>query len=110
MAIDFFLLHGLVMLLDRVLLPGMSIVINLFELVCGEMGVNLSCGEGLMSKKLLDAAEVGTIVEHVGSEAMTEGMWADARVESSHFEVLIHFSSYASCAEPSTMLVHKEDF
>lgn len=37
-------------------------LVNLLELLCGKMGVNLSSGEGLVAKQLLHAPQIGAVV------------------------------------------------
>ena len=63
-----------------------------------------------MAKQLLNTAEVSPAVQHMGGEAVSQGMGADGRVEACYFEVFIHFSADASGAEAFAVLIDEQDF
>ena len=74
------------------------------------MGIDLGSGEGLMSQKFLHASQIRSIVQHVCGKAVTQGMWADRRIQSRFPQVLVHFPSDAACAESMAVLVGKQYF
>ena len=58
-----------------------------------------------MSEQLLNAADIGTTVEQVGSETMTEGMWTRTRIESALFDVLLEHSRHTPSRQPAAEFV-----
>jgi hypothetical protein len=60
----------------------MGLVIRIDQTLPGHMGVNLGGGEASMAEEILNTSEVGTSVEEMRCEAMTEGVRARGRVQS----------------------------
>jgi len=87
---------------------GVSVVVDLFHFVCGEVGIYLSGAEGLMSEEFLDDTQIGAIVKHMCGEAVPEGVRADFWVESGLEEVFVEFSTYRACAESVSVLVDEK--
>lgn len=58
-------------------LTGMAPGMDLLEIVDSHMGVDLGRFQGLMTQKLLDMADRGTIPHHVGGTGVPEGMGGD---------------------------------
>ena len=58
-----------------------------------------------MSEQLLNAADIGTTVEQVGSETMTEGMRTRTRIESALFDVLLEHSRHTPSCQPAAEFV-----
>ena len=56
------------------------------------MGIDLCRTEGLVPEQFLYGAEVGTVVQEVGCERVSQGVWADLRIEACFLEVLIEFA------------------
>ena len=53
---------------------GMGLVVDLFELRGGELGVALGGGESLVAEQFLDGAEVGAFFKEVSAEGVAEGV------------------------------------
>ena len=49
-------------------------VVDLFELRGGELGVALGGGESLVAEQFLDGAEVGAFFKEVSAEGVAEGV------------------------------------
>ena len=82
--------------------------VNFLYLAGRQMRVYLCSRKRLMAKQLLNTAKVSAAVEHMGGEAVPQGMGTDGRIQASHFEVLIHFSADASGAEAFAVLIDKQ--
>jgi len=91
-------------------LSGVRFVVDLFHPGGRYVGVYLCRRKRLMAEQFLNASEVGAVVEHVGGEAVSQGMRADRGVEARGAEVLVHLSPDAAGAESLAVLVGKEDF
>ena len=61
-----------------------------------------------MPEEFLDDPEIGAIVEHMGGEAVSQGMGADLGVEPGLEEVFVEFSPDGACAEPFSMFVDEK--
>ena len=53
---------------------GMGIVVGLLHSLGGEMRIDLGRGEALVTQQLLDAPEIGTVVQKVRGETVSEGV------------------------------------
>src|SRR6476469_2025216 len=71
------------------------------------MGVDLRGCQVLVAQEFLDSADIGTSIEHVGSERVTESMWRRALVEASHLQILDEQSSNTSRRKTGSILVHE---
>ncbi len=60
----------------------MRFVVDGLETRRGQVRVDLGGREGLMAQKLLHAAQIRSVVEQVGREAVSERVRADAGIES----------------------------
>ena len=58
----------------------MRLIVDLFQPLGCQVRVDLGCAEALVAEQFLDASQVGTVVEEVRGEAVTEGVRADAGV------------------------------
>ena len=58
-------------------LAGMAPGVDFLQIVDGNMGVDLGRFQGFMTEKLLDMADRGTVLHHVGGTGMAEGMGED---------------------------------
>lgn len=88
---------------------GVGLVVDLFELLRGEVGIDLSSRKRLMAEQLLNASQIGAVIEHMRREAVPERMRADIRVEAGHLQVFIHLSANAAGAEAPAVLINEED-
>ena len=84
-------------------------IVDLLELRRGQMRIDLRRGQRLMAEQLLDASQVGAIIEHVSRKAMAQRMGADRRIQPGHLEVLVHLAPDASRAQSPSVLVHKQN-
>lgn len=62
-----------------------------------------------MAQQFLNTSQVGSIVEHVGCKAVTQGMRADCRIQSCFNQIFIHFTANTAGAEPFAVFVGKQD-
>jgi len=86
----------------------MGVVVGLLEARGRQVRVDLRRRERLVAEKLLDAAQVRPVVEHVRGEAVPQGVGADARIESGLGQILIQLAANAPRAEPLPVLVDEE--
>ena len=56
----------------------MGILVNLFEMLTCNMGVNLGSGEVGMAEQLFDGLNIASFIQDMGSEAVTEHVRADS--------------------------------
>jgi len=52
----------------------MKRLVDFFELLVGNMGINLSRGYGRMAEHGLDRADVGAVDEQIGGKGMAQGV------------------------------------
>lgn len=64
------------------------------------MGIDLGGGDGGMPEHGLDGAYVGTVLEEVGSEAVTQGVWMDIFYDASLGGIVFHESLDAAWGKP----------
>lgn len=69
--------------------PRMGGVVGIAQAFFGDVGVDLRGGEGCVAEEGLDAAEVGTVVEEVGSEGVTQFVGGDVEGDAGESEVLL---------------------
>ncbi len=72
---------------------------SFFQVFIGDMGVDLGSGDGGVSEHSLDGSYVRTVLEEVGSEAVTEGMWMDILHDTSLGGIVFHESLDTSGSE-----------
>ncbi len=61
----------------------MGFFVDLLDLRDGELGVALRGAEALVAEELLDGAEVGALLKHVGAEGVAQGVRVDIRGQAS---------------------------
>ena len=83
----------------------MAFVVVFLELGRRHVCINLCRAERLVSEQLLDASQIGSVVEHVGREGVSECMRADRRIEAGRSQILVKLAPNASSAEPLTVFV-----
>ena len=57
-------------LFEAVFRLRVGLFVNLFELIGGQVSINLGGTQGAVSEQFLDDPQVGAIIEHMGGEAM----------------------------------------
>ena len=62
---------------------------DFFEVLVGDVSVDLGGGDVGVAEHGLDGAEVGAIHEKVGSEAVAEGVWGNVLGDTGHFGVFL---------------------
>ena len=67
----------------------MRVVVDILETVDGDMRVDLGGGEACVAEQFLHIADVGTCVQKVRGEGVTEGMGCDFRGESGPHQPLL---------------------
>src|SRR5258708_7224267 len=83
-------------------------VVDFLHPACRQVRVNLRGAQALVAKKLLDAAQVGAVVEQMGGEAVAERMGADARIEAGLHQILVELAADGARAERFAVLVEKD--
>ena len=78
----------------------MGLVVHFLETTCGQMGIYLSGAQAAMAKQFLNAAQVSTFVEHMGSEGVSQRMRTNRRVQSGLGEILVQFAPDTASAQP----------
>lgn len=68
---------------------GVELFVDFFEVLVGNVGVNLGSGDVGVSEHGLDGADVGAVHEEVGGEAMAQGMWGNVFGDAGHFGVFL---------------------
>ncbi len=61
-----------------------------------------------MAEKLLHATQVGAVVEHVGCEAVAQGMRTDRRIQARVEEVFVQLATDTARAQALAVLVHEQ--
>jgi hypothetical protein len=86
----------------------MGLAINLQQAVEVNMSVFLSCGQALMSKKLLNGSEVSPAAQKMRSERMAERMRADFPGNSYLFDPLLDKALDRANAQPSSAVIQEK--
>lgn len=68
---------------------GVGGVVDLFHTGGGDVGVDLGGGEVGVAEELLDAAEVGSVVEEVGGEAVAQFVGTDLELDAGTAQVFL---------------------
>ena len=83
-------------------------MVRVVQPFAGDVGVNLGRREASMTKKLLNAAEIGAAVEQMGGEAVAEGVRAGTGVEAPSDEMFFEQAPHASRREPGPEPVQED--
>lgn len=59
--------------------PRMGLVVNLEHVFDGELSVTLGGRKTLVAEHLLNRAQIGSFLQHVGSEGVAQGVRMDLR-------------------------------
>lgn len=60
--------------------PRVRLIVDLFQSLRGQVRVDLRRAEALMAEQFLDASQVGSVVEQMRGEAVTQCVRADSGV------------------------------
>src|SRR5687768_18413055 len=72
---------------------GVRLVVDLDELLHGDVRVDLGGGEAGVAEELLYVAEVGAAVEEVRGEGVAQGVRADVVDARADLDVLVHHAA-----------------
>ncbi len=75
----------------------MILFVHLAQLLVGDVGINLSCGNRSVSKHALNAANVSAVLQQISGEAVAERVWADFFHDSTKQSILLNYSLDRSC-------------
>ena len=64
---------------EVLLRPRMGLVVNLEHVFDGELSVTLGGRKTLVAEHLLNRAQIGSFLQHVGSEGVAQGVRMDLR-------------------------------
>lgn len=78
----------------------MELLVGFFQIFIGDMGIDLCGGDGGMPEHGLDGAYIGTILEEIGSEAVTQGVRVDVLHDASLGGIVLHESLDAPRGKP----------
>ena len=85
-------------------------MVDLFQPVDADVGVDLCGGEAFVSEEFLDDAEVGAGIEHVGCEAVAEGVGGYFASSGQDLpDVFFDDALNAACGEGAAAEVYKCD-
>ena len=83
----------------------MRFIVSSLDVGCAHVGVDLCGHQAFMSQQLLNAADICSTVEQVGSETMTECMWAGTRIETTLFDILLEHSRHTPSRQSAAEFV-----
>src|SRR6185295_2442429 len=88
--------------------PGMRLVVDLFQAMGGDMGIDLGRGQIGVAQKLLDGPKVGAPVQEVGGEAVTQRMGRYGLLDASQGRPPVQDAAHAADVEPGAVLVDED--
>lgn len=78
-------------------------LVDFFEMLIGDVGIDLRRGDRSMTKHGLDATDIGAIDEEVGSKAVAQGMWVDFFHDTGLGGIVFDETLYASGREAKSI-------
>src|SRR5207302_8138422 len=86
----------------------MCLVVDGENMLHGELGVALGCGQPLVAEHFLNRAQVGAFLQHVGTESVSQSVRVDVGRQTFGDSDLLDDPSYAARGEPATTLIDHE--